>query len=121
MSAPGFTPGPWHTERPFGEPGLYVAAKSSALVAKVYEERDVAEQRLGVTADANAALLAAAPDLYAALRETRAIIKELREVCGAGARADICGSGGASYVASWALDAAYISARAALAKAEGRA
>ncbi len=44
----------WHIEHPFGEPGTYISANSTALVAKVYNEAD-------------AALIAASPDLLAAL------------------------------------------------------
>lgn len=45
----------WHVEHPFGEPGTYITdADSTALVAKVYNPDD-------------AALIAAAPDLLAAL------------------------------------------------------
>ena len=54
-----FTPGPWNTERPYGEPGLYIAGPDTSLVAKLYEPSSFAE--------ANARLIAAAPSLYAAL------------------------------------------------------
>jgi hypothetical protein len=46
------TPGPWNTEKPYGEPGLYIAAPDTSLVAKVWDENE-----------ANARLIAAAPAL----------------------------------------------------------
>lgn len=54
-----FTSGPWNVERPYGEPGLYVAGPDTSLVAKLYEPSSFA--------DANARLIAAAPSLYEAL------------------------------------------------------
>ena len=54
-----FTSGPWNVERPYGEPGLYIAGPDTSLVAKLYEPSSFAE--------ANARLIAAAPSLYEAL------------------------------------------------------
>ena len=53
------TPGPWNVERPYGEPGTYITCPSTALVAKVWGDEDT---------EANARLIASAPDLLAALR-----------------------------------------------------
>jgi hypothetical protein len=58
-----FTLGRWTVERPYGEPGVYVSAyppyKSNPLICWVYEA-DEGKQ------EANARLIAAAPDLLAA-------------------------------------------------------
>lgn len=55
------TPGPWYVER-FDEPGLYIArAETTALLAKL---RPVHPRG---TMEANARLIASAPDLLAAL------------------------------------------------------
>ena len=63
------TPGPWHVEQPFGEPGTYVAVTfpgfSPGLVCRLIDQARTPE---GI---ANARLIAAAPDLLAALEETR--------------------------------------------------
>ena len=50
------TPGPWHIEHPYGEPGTYIGGPNTQLVAKVYNEDD-------------AAIIAAAPALLAALEK----------------------------------------------------
>lgn len=53
------TPGPWNVEHPFGESGVYVAGPTTALIAQLY----VADSGPKET-EANAKLLAAAPDLF---------------------------------------------------------
>jgi hypothetical protein len=52
----GFTPGPWNVEKPYGEPGVYVSGPDTVLIAKVWND-----------SEANASLIAAAPDLLVAL------------------------------------------------------
>lgn len=61
------TPGPWHVERPYGEPGIYVGASDTSLVARVRENR---ADRLACNAEFNARLIAAAPDLRLACHDT---------------------------------------------------
>ena len=65
------TPGPWNVEHPFGEPGVYVVAKSTALIAKVYpaDGEWVVDQR--TSTKANARLIAAAPRMLAELKMLR--------------------------------------------------
>ena len=53
------SPGPWNTERPYGEPGLYVADAETGLVARMATSNP--------NADADARLIAAAPALLDAL------------------------------------------------------
>lgn len=70
MSAPKFTPGPWVAN------GLTIEDKAvrTAVVASLYDERDgVYEWR------ANAALIAAAPELYAALYHLAGLFASLHE------------------------------------------
>lgn len=55
------SPGPWLVEHPHREPGVYVGAANTALVAKLYPGDDGLEQT-----EANAALIAAAPELLEA-------------------------------------------------------
>lgn len=72
------TPGPWNVERPFGEAGLYVAARTSALVCKLYPVDPGTfnvDQR--VTEEANAAVIAASPDMLAALRLAHPLLVRL--------------------------------------------
>lgn len=68
MAETKFTPGPWSIEKPFDEPGTYITCAnrrtSNPLVCKLHP----------VNIDANAHLIAAAPDLYEALE----LILELR-------------------------------------------
>lgn len=54
------TPGPWKTVTEFVEAGIWVAAPDTSVVARVYEQGG-----LGLS---NACLIAAAPDLLAALQ-----------------------------------------------------
>ena len=61
----------WHIERPFQEPGIYIAAENSALVCKVSESYDNAE--------ANARLIASAPELLAALKSAVESLEDARE------------------------------------------
>jgi hypothetical protein len=58
----GHTPGPWRVERPFQEPGVYVSAPTTELVAKMFAP-DRPEQM-----EANARLIAAAPEMLHVLR-----------------------------------------------------
>src|SRR5690554_1806159 len=57
MSTATPTPGPWHVDHPYGEPGTYVSAANTALVARVFPAAIAAER------EANARLIAAAPSL----------------------------------------------------------
>lgn len=52
------TEGFWNVERPYGEPGVYIAGPDTSLVAKVWDN----ENTMG-----NAKLIAAAPELLDAL------------------------------------------------------
>lgn len=63
MSTTQHTPGPWNVEHPYGEPGVYVASPNTGLVAKLYAPDAPAN------IEANAHLIAAAPELLSALRE----------------------------------------------------
>lgn len=65
------TPGPWHVEEPFGEPGTYIAVTfpgfSPGLVCRMIDQARTPEGK------ANARLIAAAPDLLAALESLHAV------------------------------------------------
>lgn len=53
------SPLPWNVEHPFGEPGVYIAAPDTSLVAKIYGN--------GPYADANADLVVRAVNSHADL------------------------------------------------------
>lgn len=59
---PNFTPGPWWP-RYGGEPGFVYASDAKRLIAEIPHEKSDAIQR------PDSRLIAAAPDLYAALRK----------------------------------------------------
>ena len=63
------TPGPWNVEHPYGEPGTYVSGPNTGLIAKLYTpDAHLWNVDRKVSIEANAHLIAAAPDLLAALR-----------------------------------------------------
>ena len=76
MSYTKFTPGPWNVEHPFQEPGVYVGGPRTELVCKLYPLDDVAKQR-GENIEANAALIAAAPDMYAACEPAEVFLRDI--------------------------------------------
>lgn len=64
MTAPKFTPGPW------SEVSAQIRAASGSVVCEVFSQPADAGKRYGYgVSDANAALIAAAPELYAALED----------------------------------------------------
>lgn len=82
MTNTKFTPGPWKAERiesstkPIGLVYMRIYAKDGSLAfAGVYKDKKVTK----TTAEANAHLIAAAPDLYAALSEAKLQIEYLHE------------------------------------------
>ena len=101
------TPGPWHVGgiRPDSQPIVYRADGFAIADATVYHTKHGAEE-----ARANAALIAAAPDLLAALRGAVSYYPEDID-----AGAEISGADLLEWFAIWRE-----SALAAIAKAEGR-
>jgi hypothetical protein len=67
------TDGPWVVEHPYGEAGVYVSGPATELVAKVWHDNE-----------ANARLIAAAPELLACLK----MITDLAELYGVGTDCD---------------------------------
>lgn len=57
----------WEVEHPFREPGVYVSDQNTALIAKLH----------GPDAEANARLIAAAPDLLAALEDAEFLMRKI--------------------------------------------
>lgn len=79
MTAPKFTPGPW------SEVSAQIRAASGSVVCEVFSQPADAGKRYGYgVSDANAALIAAAPELYAALE--RLVEYHERVVCHPDAR-----------------------------------
>lgn len=71
MTAPKFTPGPW------SEVSAQIRAASGSVVCEVFSQPADAGKRYGYgVSDANAALIAAAPELYAALLELHDYLDE---------------------------------------------
>ena len=64
-----YTPGPWNSERAYGERDTYISGSNTALVCKLIP------QQLREETKANAALIAAAPELYEALKEAHEYIR----------------------------------------------
>lgn len=73
------TPGPWYVEKPYEEPGIYIAAAlNTSLVAKLYEpDANGLNVDKPITTLGNARLIAAAPDLFEALQKTTAWLDNL--------------------------------------------
>lgn len=63
-------PGPWVVEHPYGEGGIYVSQTNTALIAKVYYGQE-----------ANARLIAAAPELENACRLLVDAIAQITDTC----------------------------------------
>jgi len=59
--------GPFNVERPYGEPGVYIAAADTSIVAKVWDNENT---------KGNALLLAASYDMLAALEGCAAMLEE---------------------------------------------
>lgn len=57
---------PWNVGRPYGEPGIYIAASNTDLVAKIYEHTG--------EANANAEIIARAVNCHADLVEALTLI-----------------------------------------------
>jgi hypothetical protein len=96
------TKGPWNVEKPYGESGVYVSGPTTALVCKLYPvDHNTFNVDKRVTIEANAALIAAAPDLLGALLAVVALAERGHQI-------DAMES-----------DPTYVRARAALAKAQG--
>jgi hypothetical protein len=72
------TPGPWEIERPFEEDGLYVSSESTALICEVMEHSGhgtpLQNEEAEEMDEANARLIAAAPDLLEALQYLHGIV-----------------------------------------------
>lgn len=111
MSAPTFTPGPWHLDRHdgFREP----STDDFAIVAPTVICPAIVWGGLRES-EANANLIAAAPDLFAELRETLIALPDHSRDCKGW---DVSGTGAACCF----FAERHRNARAVLAKAEGRA
>jgi hypothetical protein len=74
------TPGPWNVEHPYGEPGVYVAGPNTGLIAKLCApDSHLFNADKPVSIDANARLIAAAPELLAALESALKLIATARQ------------------------------------------
>lgn len=120
MNTPKHTPGPWFTNE--AEACIWARSGRRAPVATVFTAEDPTSEgspESGVYSpeeSANAALIAAAPELLEALRNFIATI----DVSGGVAESD-CGLSAPVADPEWCdLGDAYHQARAAIAKAEGR-
>lgn len=100
------TPGPWHV---YKGRGLYVDSSTAGLVCKVAENRSAEKE-------ANALLIAAAPELLEALREVVLLFDDAREGCLLLARADHKPMTNRDQEV---IDKAFIVAEAAIRKAKG--
>ena len=79
MTAPKFTPGPW------SEVSAQIRAASGSVVCEVFSQPADAGKRYGYgVSDANAALIAAAPELYAALERCLPLLVQLGDFIGNG-------------------------------------
>jgi hypothetical protein len=64
------TPGQWNVERPFGEPGVYISGPNTGLIAKLYPpDQNLFNGDKLVSIEKNAALIAAAPEMFEMLRQ----------------------------------------------------
>jgi hypothetical protein len=106
-----------HTKGPWAANGRAIEADDergqTSVIASVYDESDLGDDR--VNGEANARLIAAAPLLLEALRETHAAMRALRALAFTGSRITT-----ERYPEKIAADAADITALAAIAAAEGK-
>ena len=65
--------GPWHVEHPYDEPGTYISNASTALIARVYEDGSDGWP-FKPCGEANARLIAAAPELLAMVRDLKQFV-----------------------------------------------
>ena len=79
-ASPAHTPEPWNLERPFEEPGVYIAGPNTGLIAKLYEPdaRLYNGDKL-VSIDGNAARICATINACAGMTDPEAEIKALRD------------------------------------------
>lgn len=84
------TPGPWYVDKPFQEPGVYIAGPSTALICKLYEpDANTFYYDQRVASEANAAFIVLACNSHdaltaenAALREAlRGLVAEIVNIC----------------------------------------
>ena len=71
MADHGFTRGPWSVEMPSrNSPNIWIGSAADSSIAKIeaYDHEDGGPEHLCETDYANARLIAAAPELYAALQ-----------------------------------------------------
>ncbi len=72
MSTTKHTPGPWNVEHPYGEPGTYIAGPHTEIIAQVWKQTRLPASPDDAT-EANARVLAAAPEMLEALRVVDAL------------------------------------------------
>lgn len=64
------TPGPWYIDKPYNEPGTYIAGPNTGLIAKLYPtDSYMWNGDKSVSIEANARLIAASPAMLEALTQ----------------------------------------------------
>ena len=80
MSQPKHTPGPWHNTEHFSDDkhdGHLIVSDGGCNVANIWHAKHIATPDRIAEQDANAKLIAAAPEMYAALEEIEALTAPL--------------------------------------------
>jgi hypothetical protein len=74
MAKAEFTPGPWRIVKVFGKCKRRILSEQGSVLADIHNRREF-QERGGVEMKANAALIAAAPDLLAAIEAINHVTK----------------------------------------------
>ena len=79
-ASPTHTPEPWNVERPFQDPGVYIAGPNTGLIAKLYvPEAMLYNGDKQVSIDGNAARIVACVNACAGMTNPATEIKALRD------------------------------------------
>jgi hypothetical protein len=78
MSTTSHTPGPWIVEKPYQQHGMFISGPNTGLICKLYSpDVHLCNLNIPVSVEANARLIAAAPELLAALYDALHFVEDM--------------------------------------------